>query len=94
MAGKRGFFDLKSQFIFYASYHNQPVNVIIHLFCIWQLVLSAIALMQVRKEILAFSCLYKANKTASRTRSARVASEEHFISVKHLINIQSQYERS
>merc|ERR1719431_414529 len=24
---KRGFFDLKKQFIFYASYHNLPVNV-------------------------------------------------------------------
>jgi uncharacterized membrane protein YGL010W len=34
---KRSFFDLKEQFIFYASYHNNPVNVAIHLFCIWQL---------------------------------------------------------
>ena len=39
MAGMepRGFFDLKKQFIFYASYHNQPVNVAIHLVCIWNL---------------------------------------------------------
>ena len=47
MGGKseeRGFFDLKKQFIFYAAYHNQPVNVAIHLFCIWNLVWSALAL--------------------------------------------------
>ena len=37
MAGDRGFFDLKKQFVFYASYHNQPINVLIHLFCIWNL---------------------------------------------------------
>eukprot|EP00092_Neocalanus_flemingeri_P023378 GFUD01025346.1.p1 GENE.GFUD01025346.1~~GFUD01025346.1.p1 ORF type:complete len:203 (+),score=48.74 GFUD01025346.1:158-766(+) len=40
----RGFFDLKKQFIFYASYHNNPVNVAIHLFCIWNLVWSGLAL--------------------------------------------------
>merc|ERR1712128_181073 len=40
----RGFLDLKKQFIFYASYHNHPVNVAIHLFCIWNLVWSGLAL--------------------------------------------------
>ena len=47
MGGKikdRGFFDLKKQFIFYASYHNHPVNIAIHLFCIWNLVWSGLAL--------------------------------------------------
>ena len=29
--------DLKKQFVFYASYHNHPVNVLIHLACIWNL---------------------------------------------------------
>ena len=43
----RSFFDLRSQFIFYASYHNNPVNVAIHLVCIWNLVWSGLALMQV-----------------------------------------------
>ena len=33
----RGMFDLRKQFVFYASYHNQPVNVAIHLVCIWNL---------------------------------------------------------
>ena len=33
----RGMFDLRKQFVFYASYHNQPVNVAIHLACIWNL---------------------------------------------------------
>jgi len=40
------FVDLKKQFIFYASYHNNPVNVAIHLFCIWQLLWSGLAIMQ------------------------------------------------
>merc|ERR1739844_705200 len=40
----RGFFDLKTQFIFYASYHNDSVNVGIHLLCIWNLVWSGMAL--------------------------------------------------
>ena len=44
MAKKIGFLDLKNQFIFYASYHNHPVNVFIHLFCIWQLLWSILAL--------------------------------------------------
>jgi len=42
----RGFFDLKKQFTFYASYHNHPVNVAIHLVCIWQILWSFIALLQ------------------------------------------------
>ena len=38
MAGSTsGFLDLKKQFVFYASYHNHPVNVLIHLGCIWNL---------------------------------------------------------
>jgi len=40
----RGFFDLKKQFIFYASYHNDPVNVGIHLLCIWNIAWSGLAL--------------------------------------------------
>merc|ERR1712227_293203 len=42
---QRGFFDLKKQYIFYASYHNNPVNVAIHLFCIWNIVWSALVLL-------------------------------------------------
>ena len=40
----RGFFDLKKQFIFYASYHNNPFNIAIHLFCIWNILWSFLAL--------------------------------------------------
>nr|ALS04675.1 endoplasmic reticulum membrane protein YGL010W [Pseudodiaptomus poplesia] len=49
MGGKaeaRGFFDLKKQFIFYASYHNDSMNVVIHLFCIWQILYTTTALLQ------------------------------------------------
>ena len=38
----RGFFDLKKQFIFYASYHNNPVNIAIHLLCIWNIFWTAL----------------------------------------------------
>merc|ERR1712013_180061 len=41
----RGFFELKKQFIFYASYHNHPVNVAIHLLCIWNILWSSLLLM-------------------------------------------------
>ena len=47
MAGNtetRGLLDLRKQFIFYASYHNNTVNVAIHLFCIWNLVWSGLVL--------------------------------------------------
>jgi len=43
---KRSFFDLRKQFIFYASYHNERTNILIHLFCIWQLVWTLLALFQ------------------------------------------------
>jgi len=49
---KRSFFDLKKQFTFYASYHNDPFNVAIHLVCIWQLLWSSIALLQYTPAIL------------------------------------------
>merc|ERR1712045_674976 len=39
------FLDLKKQFIFYASYHNHPVNVLIHLACIWNLMWSGMCLL-------------------------------------------------
>jgi len=42
----KGFFDLRSQFVFYASYHNNTANVVIHLFCIWQLVATILVLLQ------------------------------------------------
>ena len=39
--------DLKKQFTFYASYHNQRVNVAIHLLCIWPILATALLLLQV-----------------------------------------------
>merc|ERR1711887_114942 len=44
---KRGFFDLQKQFIFYASYHNNSVNVVIHLICIWSLLASGLFLFHI-----------------------------------------------
>ncbi|KAJ1617540.1 hypothetical protein T492DRAFT_1099087 [Pavlovales sp. CCMP2436] len=34
--------DLEEQFSFYASYHQQPINQLIHLACIWPLLWSAL----------------------------------------------------
>ena len=42
--------DLKKQFTFYASYHNQPVNVLIHLLCIWPILATACLMLQVLNE--------------------------------------------
>ena len=44
MAAERGFLDLKKQFVFYGSYHSQPLNVLIHLVCIWNLMWSGMCL--------------------------------------------------
>jgi len=38
--------DLRKQFTFYASYHNQSVNVAIHLLCIWPILATAVLLLQ------------------------------------------------
>ncbi len=40
-------FNLEKQFTFYASYHRQPVNVAIHLLCIWPILSTAILMLQV-----------------------------------------------
>ena len=39
-------FNLRKNFIFYASYHNQPVNIAIHLLCIWPILATAALLLQ------------------------------------------------
>merc|ERR1712126_448166 len=46
MAFGRDMVDLKKQFTFYASYHNNPANVAIHLMCIWPILASAICMLQ------------------------------------------------
>jgi len=38
--------NLKKQFTFYASYHNERVNVAIHLLCIWPILATSVLLMQ------------------------------------------------
>ena len=40
-------FNLEKQFVFYASYHNTPVNIAIHLICIWPILATGLVLMQV-----------------------------------------------
>jgi len=43
---KHSMFDLEKQYIFYASYHNNPVNVLIHLICIWNIAASGLVFFQ------------------------------------------------
>ena len=40
-------FNLKKQFVFYASYHNDPINVMIHLICIWPIFATGVVFLQV-----------------------------------------------
>ena len=40
--------NLEKQFSFYASYHNTPVNIFIHLLCIWPILATALVFFQVR----------------------------------------------
>lgn len=51
MGFNKEMFDLEKQFAFYASYHSNPVNVAIHLVCIWPILATAITLLQVRRRI-------------------------------------------
>ena len=44
---------LEKQFTFYASYHSQPVNVAIHLVCIWTILATALLLLQFSPSLVA-----------------------------------------
>jgi len=46
MAFGRDMVNLKKQFTFYASYHNNPANVAIHIMCIWPILATAILMLQ------------------------------------------------
>jgi len=46
MASLSDKFNLKKQFVFYASYHNDPINIIIHLMCIWPIFATAVVFLQ------------------------------------------------
>jgi len=39
-------FNLKKQFVFYASYHNDPINILIHLMCIWPIFATTVVFLQ------------------------------------------------
>ena len=43
---KHSMFDLEKQYIFYASYHSNPINVLIHLVCIWNIAASGLVFFQ------------------------------------------------
>ena len=42
-------FNLKKQFTFYASYHNDPINIVIHLICIWPIFATTVVFLQVNR---------------------------------------------
>ncbi len=44
----RDVLDVEKQFVFYASYHHQWTNVLIHLVCIWPIFATALCMLQVR----------------------------------------------
>ena len=49
-----GYFNLEKHFTFYASYHNAPMNVLIHLLCIPSLLATGLLLFQVSFELIQF----------------------------------------
>ena len=51
MAALSDRFNLKKQFVFYASYHNDPINVVIHLICIWPIFATFVVFLQVDSSI-------------------------------------------
>ena len=44
-------FNLKKQFTFYASYHNDPINIVIHLICIWPIFATTVVFLQVNRVV-------------------------------------------
>ena len=49
--------NLEKQFTFYATYHSQPVNVAIHLVCIWTILATVLLLLQFSPSLVALpSC--------------------------------------
>ncbi|EPS67692.1 hypothetical protein M569_07082 [Genlisea aurea] len=40
-----GLFDLEKQFAFYGAYHNNPVNILIHIFFVWPIFFTALLLL-------------------------------------------------
>jgi len=58
MFGKHSF-DLEKQFTFYASYHNNPINVLIHILCIWPILATGLVILQYTPELLAQPELFK-----------------------------------
>ena len=51
MFGKHSF-DLEKQFVFYASYHNTPINVAIHILCIWPILATGLVMFQYTPEFM------------------------------------------
>jgi uncharacterized membrane protein YGL010W len=43
---KPSILHFEKQFIFYASYHNNAINVLLHLLCIWTILASAVVFLQ------------------------------------------------
>merc|ERR1712141_651797 len=58
MLGKHSF-NLEKQFTFYASYHNNPANVFIHILCIWPILATALVMLQYTPELLTQPELFK-----------------------------------
>ena len=54
MFGKHSL-DLEKQFTFYASYHNNPINVLIHILCIWPILATGLVILQVRNYVSKYS---------------------------------------
>ena len=50
---KPSMFDLEGQLVFYASYHNHPVNVGIHILCIWNILWTLIVFLQNTPDLVA-----------------------------------------
>lgn len=40
-----GVFDLKEQFAFYGAYHNNPINIAIHMVFVWPILFTALLLL-------------------------------------------------
>ncbi|XP_010538055.1 PREDICTED: uncharacterized endoplasmic reticulum membrane protein YGL010W [Tarenaya hassleriana] len=52
MSRRTGLFDLENHFAFYGAYHNNPINVLIHILFVWPIFLTALVLFYFTPSIL------------------------------------------
>jgi hypothetical protein len=69
-----GIFDLERQFAFYGAYHNNKINILIHLVFVWPILFTALLLLAYSKPLAPQLPLMAARPTTSTWCSTTASS--------------------